>query len=75
LSFKGTPLFIAPEIVENKEGSSKVDVFSLGCVIYQLAYDGLFPFFSQTKNYKSIDHYFEDMKKCELILKQKNKKG
>lgn len=46
LSFKGTPLYMAPEINGNQEGCSKVDVFSLGCVLYQLAYDGLHPFYA-----------------------------
>lgn len=37
---------MAPEIVDSKEGNSKIDVFSLGCVVYQLAYDGKQPFYS-----------------------------
>lgn len=37
---------MAPEIVDEKEGNSKIDVFSLGCVVYQLAYDGNQPFYS-----------------------------
>jgi serine/threonine protein kinase len=44
LSFKGSPLYMAPEIIEEKEGNSKIDVFSLGCVVYELAYDGSQPF-------------------------------
>jgi fused-like protein len=58
LSFKGSPLYMAPEIVDNKEGNSKIDVFSLGCVVYQLAYDGNQPFYSETKKYRSMYDYF-----------------
>lgn len=45
LSYAGSPLYIAPEIIEKHEGTSKVDVFSLGSVIYELAYDGANPFY------------------------------
>jgi serine/threonine protein kinase len=49
---------MAPEINGEKEGSSRVDVFSLGCVVYQLAYDGAQPFYRASGNYKSIYDYF-----------------
>lgn len=32
----GTPYFMSPEILENKKYNSKTDVWSLGCVIYEL---------------------------------------
>ena len=32
----GTPLYMAPEIVENKGHSFKADVWSLGCVAYEI---------------------------------------
>lgn len=44
LSYAGSPLYIAPEIVDKHEGTSKIDVFSLGLVLYELAYDGTHPF-------------------------------
>jgi serine/threonine protein kinase len=72
---KGSPLYMAPELVERSEGCSKVDVFSMGCVLYQLAYDGDSPFYSSSINFRSREDYFEHVKTAELILKQKNKKG
>jgi len=45
ISIKGTPLYIAPEIISKNVGSSKIDIFSLGCIIYQLMYDGNHPFY------------------------------
>jgi serine/threonine protein kinase len=35
---------MAPEIINENKGSSKVDIFSLGCVLYQLSYDNKYPF-------------------------------
>ena len=32
----GTPYYISPEIVENKPYSIKTDIWSLGCVLYEL---------------------------------------
>lgn len=32
----GTPYYASPEVWENKPYSSKCDVWSLGCVIYEL---------------------------------------
>ena len=37
---KGTPLYMAPELKFEESGSSKVDVFSLGIVLYRLAFCG-----------------------------------
>ncbi len=55
ISFKGTPIYMAPEICLKQEGSSKIDVFSLGIILYQMLYDGDFPFFSTTDNFKNVD--------------------
>jgi serine/threonine protein kinase len=49
---------MAPEIPEHKEGTSKIDVFSLGVVLYRLAFHGEFPFFDQGRKYRSINEYF-----------------
>ena len=32
----GTPLYMAPELVRHEKYSEKVDVWSLGCITYQL---------------------------------------
>ena len=32
----GTPLYMAPELVNQEKYSEKVDVWSLGCIVYQL---------------------------------------
>ena len=39
-SMKGTPIYMAPEIAEHKEGNAKIDVFSLGVVVYRMAFGG-----------------------------------
>lgn len=43
----GTPLYMAPELVEQKNYSEKVDVWSLGCIVYQLL-SGTTPFEAST---------------------------
>lgn len=75
LSYAGSPLYIAPEIVDKHEGTSKVDVFSLGSVIYELAYDGANPFYKETDQFNSHYDYYEKRKKSKLNLPSKNKKG
>lgn len=32
----GTPYFMSPEILDNKKYNSKTDIWSLGCVLYEL---------------------------------------
>lgn len=49
---------MAPEITDDKGGNSKIDVFSLGCVVYQLAYDGDQPFYDSAKKYRNMYDYF-----------------
>jgi len=53
LSVKGTPLYIAPELIDQTYANSNIDIFSLGCVIYQLAYAGDHPFYKENKNFKN----------------------
>lgn len=49
----GTPLYMAPELVKHQKYSEKVDVWSLGCICYQLL-TGKTPF--DGKNLKVINH-------------------
>jgi len=57
-SVKGTPIYMAPELPQFKEGTSKIDVFSLGVVLYRMAFKGEYPFFDQGRKYRSVAEYF-----------------
>lgn len=46
-SMKGTPLYIAPEIIEEKPYGPKIDVWSLGIILYEL-FTGFPPFFADS---------------------------
>ena len=35
-SIKGTPLYMAPELIEEKPYDHTADIWSLGCIIYEL---------------------------------------
>lgn len=36
MTFAGTPLYMAPELVNNQRYTNKVDIWSLGCILYEL---------------------------------------
>ncbi len=57
LSSKGTPLYMAPELYFEKAGSNKVDVFSLGLVLYRMAFRGVHPFYDERLKFKSVRDY------------------
>lgn len=42
-----------------------MDVFSLGIILYRLAFKGKFPFFENGRTYHSVSEYFK-----ELMLKK-----
>lgn len=46
-SVKGTPLYIAPEILLNRQYNHKVDVWSFGIILFELA-TGHQPFYANT---------------------------
>ena len=43
----GTPLYMAPELIRHQRYDEKVDVWSLGCIVYQLLC-GMTPFDGKT---------------------------
>lgn len=45
-SMKGTPLYIAPEIIQDKPYGPKIDVWSLGIILYEL-FTGYAPFLAE----------------------------
>lgn len=59
---------MAPELHHEHEGNSKVDVFSLGIVLYRLAFEGKYPFFDQGRRYRSVGEYFNEMKLRKLVI-------
>ena len=70
-SFCGSPLEMPPEIWsiylgENKDYTKKCDLWSLGCVLYNLTFDS-FPF-----NGESYEEIFHNIKKGKYIIKKIN---
>jgi serine/threonine protein kinase len=45
-----------------------VDVFSLGIILYRLAFNGKSPFFESERKYNSINQYFKEMKYKKLVF-------
>lgn len=63
---------MAPEVPQIKEGNSKIDVFSLGVVVYRMAFKGEFPYFDQGRKYRSINEYFKELKVRKLTIPPNN---
>ena len=57
-SIKGTPLYMAPELVQEQRYDEKIDVWSLGIILYELFY-GEPPFFTNSI-YKLIQMIVND---------------
>ena len=57
-SIKGTPLYMAPELVQEQQYNEKVDIWSLGVILYELYY-GKTPFFTNSI-YKLIQMIVND---------------
>lgn len=56
-SVAGTPLYMAPELLENREYTNKVDSWSLGCVLYEMC---------------SLEVPYQARNMQELLVKQKH---
>jgi serine/threonine protein kinase len=63
---------MSPELFFGKVGSDKVDIFSLGIVLYRLAFKGSHPFYDETKRFKSIREYGYYMESCPLRFPSKH---
>ncbi|KAL4506413.1 hypothetical protein ABPG73_017147 [Tetrahymena malaccensis] len=44
ISTRGTPLYIAPELVKKEKASAKVDMWSLGVILFRMLFKGQYPF-------------------------------
>ncbi|CDW85011.1 serine threonine-protein kinase pk61c [Stylonychia lemnae] len=51
-TFVGTPLYVAPEMLEFNQAGSYTDLWALGCIIYQMLCDNQTPF--RGKNYDEV---------------------
>ena len=74
-TFCGTIINMAPEILENKEYNYKIDLWSLGIVIYQMCFND-YPFKGKNLNEikKSIENYKKNKKlefECENLSLRK----
>lgn len=51
ISFKGTPLYMAPEMIqEEATADPKIDMWSLGIILYRMLYNK-YPFLIHNKKY------------------------
>ena len=73
INFRGTPLYIAPELIQKENASSKVDIWSLGVILYRLMFCR-FPFLDPNKKY-DINSVFEDIVSNKLIIPKTSKRS
>jgi len=62
----GTPYYLSPEIVKEERYNNKSDVWSLGCILYEMCC-GKHPFEGKSFNYQNefiirIDQFFKILK-------------
>jgi len=76
LNFVGTPQYMAPEAVRNKGSYLAMDVWSLGCILYQF-YRGKLPFTGKSDYFifnKSVEAMYKLWEIPEDIIPEKAKK-
>ncbi|CAK56047.1 unnamed protein product (macronuclear) [Paramecium tetraurelia] len=67
ISFKGTPLYMAPEMIqEEATADPKIDMWGLGIILYRMLYNK-YPFLIQNKKYDR-DTAFSDIINNNLII-------
>ena len=52
----GTPITIAPEIINGQPYTNKVDIFSLGCLWFWLL-TGKYPFLGDADSFDNLDRH------------------
>lgn len=77
LPFAGTSLYMAPEVLRNTgyikvEELNKIDIYSLGVLLYNLAY-GEFPYDVKYDNYKAYNIIYYKIMHNQLIFPEKVK--
>ena len=50
------------------EGSNKIDVFSLGTILFRMAYKDTFPFYDPKRRYGNKEKYISLMLKTPLVF-------
>lgn len=54
MTFAGSPLYMAPELVQGVKYSNKVDIWSLGCILFELC--SLKPLFEASELFKIMQN-------------------
>lgn len=67
LSVKGTPRYMAPEILRQQAYGVSADVYSLGIVLYQLLNNGKFPFVHELTSVAEEERAFQRRMKGEAL--------
>lgn len=57
-SIKGTPLYMCPELIQEKPYDHTADLWSLGCILYEL-HTGAPPFYTQSI-FQLLNHIVTD---------------
>lgn len=67
LSTRGTPLYLAPELIQKTAAGPKVDMWSLGVILHKMLFNNKYPFLDPNKNY-DIPHAFKDIIRNKLVI-------
>lgn len=72
---KGTPLYMAPELIrEEAVADPKIDIWSLGIILYRMLYSGNYPFLIPGKKYNR-ETAFMDIIGNDLIIPKTPKRS